>query len=285
MYRRILFAAPMCCLVGFCIYLATIPTACVMSGLVCVKYIKPPTKLLKRVASAAPVPSIATNFSFTFIGTVALVGESGSGKSTVIALIERFYDPDSGLIFIDGCDLKSFKLNWLRRQLGLVGQEPVLFNESIAANIAYGKEGVVTQEEIVVAATAANAHGFISALADGYNTNVGERHQMSGGQKQRIAIVRAILKDPRILLLDEATSALDAESRRSCKQQEALDYVMVDRTTVVVAHRLSTISGAHKIEVVKDGVIAEKGRHEDLIRIPDGAYASLVAFRVVGEVV
>ncbi|KAJ4765195.1 ABC transporter B family protein [Rhynchospora pubera] len=207
--------------------------------------------------------------------TVALVGESGSGKSTVISLLERFYDPDSGSIFIDGCDLKSFKLNWLRQQLGLVGQEPILFNESIAANIAYGKEGAVTQEEIVVAATAANAHGFISALADGYNTNVGERGlQMSGGQKQRIAIARAILKDPRILLLDEATSALDAESQQVV--QEALDNVMVDRTTVVVAHRLSTISGAHKIAVVKDGVVAEKGRHEDLIRIPNGAYASLV---------
>ncbi|KAF3332632.1 ABC transporter B family member 9-like isoform X2 [Carex littledalei] len=208
--------------------------------------------------------------------TVALVGESGSGKSTVIALLERFYDPDSGSIFLDGCDLKSFKLNWLRQQMGLVGQEPVLFNESIGANIAYGKEGQVTQEEIVAAAIAANAHGFISALSDGYNTNVGERGlQMSGGQKQRIAIARAILKDPRILLLDEATSALDTESERVV--QEALDNVMVGRTTVVVAHRLSTISGAHKIAVVKDGVIAEQGRHEDLIQISDGAYASLVA--------
>ncbi|KAJ3686092.1 hypothetical protein LUZ61_015256 [Rhynchospora tenuis] len=208
--------------------------------------------------------------------TVALVGESGSGKSTVIALLERFYDPDSGSILIDGCDLKSFNLKWLRQQMGLVGQEPILFNESIAANIAYGKEGVVSQEEIVAAATAANAHRFISALSDGYNTNVGERGlQMSGGQKQRIAIARAILKNPRILLLDEATSALDAESERVV--QQALDNVMVGRTTVVVAHRLSTISGANKIAVVKDGVIAEQGRHEDLIRVPNGAYASLVA--------
>lgn len=160
--------------------------------------------------------------------------------------------------------------------MGLVGQEPVLFNDTIRANIAYGKQGEVPEEEIIAVAEAANAHRFISSLPQGYDTNVGERGvQLSGGQKQRIAIARAILKDPRILLLDEATSALDAESERVV--QEALDGVMVGRTTVVVAHRLSTIKGADMIAVVKNGVIAEKGRHETLMEIPGGAYASLVA--------
>ncbi|RXH86364.1 hypothetical protein DVH24_017417 [Malus domestica] len=208
--------------------------------------------------------------------TVALVGESGSGKSTVIGLIERFYDPDSGRVLLDGVEIQKFKLNWLRQQIGLVGQEPVLFNESIRANIAYGKPGDVTEEEIIAATTAANVHNVISSLPQGYDASVGERGvQLSGGQKQRIAIARAILKDPKILLLDEATSALDAESER--KVQDALDRVMVNRTTVVVAHRLSTIKGADIIAVVKNGVIAEKGSHDFLMKITDGAYASLVA--------
>ncbi|KAM1108063.1 hypothetical protein PS2_004749 [Malus domestica] len=208
--------------------------------------------------------------------TVALVGESGSGKSTVIGLIERFYDPDLGRVLLDGVEIQKFKLNWLRQQIGLVGQEPVLFNESIRANIAYGKPGDVTEEEIIAATTAANVHNVISSLPQGYDTSVGERGvQLSGGQKQRIAIARAILKDPKILLLDEATSALDAKSER--KVQDALDRVMVNRTTVVVAHRLSTIKGADLIAVVKNGVIAEKGSHDFLMKITDGAYASLVA--------
>ncbi|BFG28034.1 hypothetical protein CerSpe_143080 [Prunus speciosa] len=208
--------------------------------------------------------------------TVALVGESGCGKSTVISLIERFYDPDSGHVLLDGMDIQKFKLNWLRQQIGLVGQEPVLFNESIRDNISYGKQGNVTEEEIIVATKAANAHDFISSLPQGYDTSVGERGvQLSGGQKQRIAIARAILKDPKILLLDEATSALDAESERIV--QDALDSVIVNRTTVVVAHRLTTIKGADIIAVVKNGVIAEKGSHEFLMKITDGAYASLVA--------
>ncbi|KAF0933166.1 hypothetical protein E2562_014155 [Oryza meyeriana var. granulata] len=208
--------------------------------------------------------------------TVALVGESGSGKSTVIALIERFYDPDSGAIFLDGMNLRTLKLTWLRQQIGLVGQEPVLFNDTIRANIAYGKQEQVSEEEIISVAEAANAHRFISSLPHGYDTSVGERGvQLSGGQKQRIAIARAILKDPKVLLLDEATSALDLESERIV--QEALDRVMVGRTTVVVAHRLSTITGADKIGVIKNGVVAEEGRHERLLRLPGGAYASLVA--------
>jgi ATP-binding cassette subfamily B (MDR/TAP) protein 1 len=207
--------------------------------------------------------------------TVALVGESGSGKSTVIALLERFYDLESGKIFLDDVELQTLKVSWLRQQVGLVAQEPVLFNDTIRANIAYGKQGEVSEEEVIAAAEAANAHTFIAALPDGYNTIVGERgSQLSGGQKQRVAIARAIIKDPKLLLLDEATSALDAESERVV--QEALDQVMVGRTTVVVAHRLSTIRGADIIAVLKNGAVLEKGRHEELMHVKDGTYASLV---------
>ncbi|KAM3393538.1 hypothetical protein ACQJBY_014324 [Aegilops geniculata] len=210
--------------------------------------------------------------------TIALVGESGCGKSTVIALLERFYNPDSGTILLDGVEIKSLNINWLRKQTGLVSQEPVLFNDTIRANIAYGKDGEVSEEELIAAAKASNAHEFISGLPQGYATSVGERGiQLSGGQKQRVAIARAILKDPKILLLDEATSALDAESERIV--QNALDHVMVGRTTVAVAHRLSTIKGADIIAVLKDGAIVEKGGHESLMNIKDGVYASLVELR------
>ncbi|BFG14786.1 hypothetical protein CerSpe_010600 [Prunus speciosa] len=208
--------------------------------------------------------------------TVALVGESGSGKSTVVSLLQRFYDPDSGDITVDGFEIQKLQLKWLRQQMGLVSQEPVLFNDTIRANIAYGKEGNATEAEIIAAAELANAHKFISSLQQGYDTIVGERGiQLSGGQKQRVAIARAIMKAPKILLLDEATSALDAESERVV--QDALDRIMVDRTTIVVAHRLSTIKDADVIAVVKNGVIAEKGKHEALIGIKDGIYVSLVA--------
>uniref|UniRef100_A0A8R7P8S3 ABC transporter B family member 4 n=3 Tax=Triticum urartu TaxID=4572 RepID=A0A8R7P8S3_TRIUA len=210
--------------------------------------------------------------------TIALVGESGCGKSTVIALLERFYNPDSGTILLDGVEINSLNTNWLRKQTGLVSQEPVLFNDTIRANIAYGKDGEVSEEELIAAAKASNAHEFISSLPQGYETSVGERGiQLSGGQKQRVAIARAILKDPKILLLDEATSALDAESERIV--QHALDHVMIGRTTVAVAHRLSTIKGADIIAVLKDGVIVEKGGHESLMNIKDGVYASLVELR------
>ncbi|KAG2697818.1 hypothetical protein I3760_07G123500 [Carya illinoinensis] len=208
--------------------------------------------------------------------TVALVGESGSGKSTVISLLQRFYEPDSGHITLDGIEIQKFQLKWLRQQMGLVSQEPILFNDSIHNNIAYGKEGTATEAEIIAASELANAHKFISSLQQGYDTMVGERGvQLSGGQKQRVAIARAIIKSPRILLLDEATSALDAESEKVV--QDALDRVMVNRTTVVVAHRLSTIKNADLIAVVKNGVIVEKGKHDTLINIKDGFYASLVA--------
>lgn len=210
---------------------------------------------------------------------VALVGESGSGKSTAIALIERFYDPDSGVILIDGVEIRKFKLSWLRQKMGLVSQEPVMFNGTIRSNIAYGKQGDVSEDEIIAVAKAANGHRFISSLPQGYDTNVGERGvQLSGGQKQRIAIARAMIRNPKILLLDEATSALDAESERVV--QEALDRVMVGRTTISIAHRLSTIQGADVIAVVKNGVIAEQGQHETLMGIPNGAYASLVTLHM-----
>ncbi|WJX13490.1 ABC transporter B member 11 [Trifolium repens] len=216
--------------------------------------------------------------------TVALVGESGSGKSTVIALLQRFYDPDSGEITLDGIEIRQLNLKWLRQQMGLVSQEPVLFNDTIRANIAYGKDGNATEAEIIAASELANAHRFISSLQQGYDTIVGERGtQLSGGQKQRVAIARAIIKSPKILLLDEATSALDAESERVV--QDALDKVMVNRTTVVVAHRLSTIKNADVIAVVKNGVIVEKGRHETLINVKDGFYASLVQLHTSAKTV
>jgi ATP-binding cassette subfamily B (MDR/TAP) protein 1 len=197
-------------------------------------------------------------------------------------MLERFYNPDSGTISLDGVEIKSLNINWLRGQTGLVSQEPVLFNDTIRANIAYGKDGEVTEEELIAAAKASNAHEFISSLPQGYETSVGKRGiQLSGGQKQRVAIARAILKDPKILLLDEATSALDAESERIV--QDALDRVMVGRTTVIVAHRLSTIKAADIIAVLKDGTIVEKGRHEALMNMKDGVYASLVELRSVSS--
>nr|DAD17830.1 TPA_asm: hypothetical protein HUJ06_019293 [Nelumbo nucifera] len=205
---------------------------------------------------------------------VAIVGGSGSGKSTVISLIERFYEPLSGHILLDGNDIRELDLKWLRQQIGLVNQEPALFATSIRENILYGKDDA-TLEEITQAAKLSEAVSFINNLPDRYETQVGERGiQLSGGQKQRIAISRAILKNPSILLLDEATSALDAESEKSV--QEALDRLMVGRTTIVVAHRLSTIRNADIIAVVQGGRIVESGSHEELMLNPNSAYASLV---------
>ncbi|KAL5722705.1 ABC-type xenobiotic transporter [Ranunculus cassubicifolius] len=204
----------------------------------------------------------------------ALVGASGSGKSSVIALIERFYDPTAGKVLIDGKDIRRLNLKSLRQKIGLVSQEPALFATSIFENIAYGKEGA-TEAEVIEAARAANVHGFVSSLPDAYKTPVGERGvQLSGGQKQRIAIARAVLKDPTILLLDEATSALDAESE--CVLQDALERLMRGRTTVLVAHRLSTIRGVDNIGVVQDGHIIEQGSHSELVSRPNGAYCRLL---------
>ncbi|KAJ6328955.1 hypothetical protein OIU77_010602 [Salix suchowensis] len=213
--------------------------------------------------------------------TAALVGQSGSGKSTVISLIERFYDPQAGEVLIDGINLKEFQLKWIREKIGLVSQEPVLFASSIKDNIAYGKDGATT-EEIKAAAELANAAKFIDKLPQGIDTMVGEHGtQLSGGQKQRIAIARAILKDPRILLLDEATSALDTESERVV--QEALDRIMVNRTTVIVAHRLSTVRNAEMIAVIYRGKMVEKGSHSELLKDPEGAYSQLIRLQEVNK--
>lgn len=194
--------------------------------------------------------------------TLALVGESGSGRSSVINLVERFYDPQSGEVMIDRINIKQFQLKWIRGNIGLVSQEPVLFALSIRENIAYGKSGA-TLEEIRMAAELANVANFIDKLPQGLDTMVGEKGtQLSGGQKQRVALARAILKDPRILLLDEATSALDAESERVV--QEALDRVMISRTTLVVAHRLTTVRNADSIAVIHKGRVVEKGKNSSL---------------------
>jgi ATP-binding cassette subfamily B (MDR/TAP) protein 1 len=204
---------------------------------------------------------------------VGVVGASGAGKSTLVALLERFHDAASGVIRIDGVPIQQYNLKWLRRQIGLVSQEPKLFDATIAENILVGRPDA-TMEEVVAAATAANAHSFISGLSDGYDTRVGEGgSQLSGGQKQRIAIARAVLKNPRIILLDEATSALDNESEAVV--QEALDKLMQGRTTVVVAHRLSTIRNSDIIFVMQAGAVAEQGRHLQLLA-ENGLYYGLV---------
>ncbi|ONM38963.1 ABC transporter B family member 9 [Zea mays] len=190
--------------------------------------------------------------------TMAIVGESGSGKSTVISMVERFYDPQAGEVLVDGVNIKSLQLQWLRGKISLVSQEPLLFMTSIKDNITYGKADA-TIEEIKRAAELANAATFIEKLPDAYETTVGQHgSQLSGGQKQRIAIARAILKNPKILLLDEATSALDVESERVV--QEALNRIMVGRTTLIVAHRLSTIRSADCIAVVHQGKVVERGK-------------------------
>lgn len=207
---------------------------------------------------------------------VAIVGHSGAGKSTLADLIPRFYDPVNGTVMIDGNDVRDVTLSSLRQHIGIVPQETVLFGGSIRDNIAYG-DPTASFERIVQAATAANAHAFItdpSVMPDGYDTRVGERgKQLSGGQRQRIAIARALLKNPKILILDEATSSLDAASE--ILVQQALDELMVSRTTLVIAHRLSTIVNADRIIVMDGGRIAESGVHSELLRHPNGLYASL----------
>ncbi|KAI7736863.1 hypothetical protein M8C21_014404 [Ambrosia artemisiifolia] len=206
--------------------------------------------------------------------TVALVGASGSGKSTAIALVQRFYDADRGVVRVDGMDIKKLQLKWLRAQMGLVSQEHALFGTSIKENIMFGKIDA-TMEEVIAAATAANAHNFIRQLPEGYETKVGERGALlSGGQKQRIAIARAIIKNPVILLLDEATSALDSESEKLV--QTALDQASMGRTTMVVAHKLATIRNADVIAVMSEGSVIEQGSHSDLINSNSGHYARLV---------
>lgn len=205
---------------------------------------------------------------------VALVGPSGGGKSTVASLIGRFYDPDAGTVTLDGVNLTEVDVDWLHRQVGAVAQEPILFSTTVAENILYGREGA-TRDEIEAAARAANAHDFVMGFPDGYETLVGERGvQLSGGQKQRVAIARAVLKNPRILILDEATSALDAESEHLVK--EALDNLMRDRTTLVIAHRLSTVKDADRVVVIDAGQVRQVGSHDELMAEEDGIYRKLV---------
>jgi len=204
---------------------------------------------------------------------VALVGPSGAGKSTIASLLLRLYDPTAGRVLLDGRDLRSLSPEWLRRQVGVVSQEPLLFSSSIADNIRYGREGA-RDDEIEAAALAANAHEFIARFPEGYRTLVGERGvQLSGGQKQRVAIARAVLKDPRVLVLDEATSALDAESEHLVK--EALDRLMKGRTTLIIAHRLSTVMHADRVVVLDEGRVVQVGDHATLMG-QEGLYRRLV---------
>jgi ATP-binding cassette subfamily B (MDR/TAP) protein 1 len=210
--------------------------------------------------------------------TTAIVGSSGAGKSSALALLTHFYQAKSGRVLIDGRDVGSYGANFLRRHVALVQQEPVLFGIPLRDNVTYGCHREVKDEEVIEACKQANAHQFIASdnagFPEGYQTLVGERGvRLSGGQKQRIAIARALILQPKILLLDEATSALDSESERLV--QEAIDHVMVGRTVLIVAHRLSTVVDADQIAVCSGGAVLDKGRHEELLsRCPE--YASLV---------
>ncbi len=234
--------------------------------------------------------------------SVALVGQSGSGKSTIVGLLEKWYEPETGVVELDGVDVTTIDPLWLHRYLGIVSQEPTLFATTIRRNISYAVDTInghittqakkenpnitteelsqlllpVSQELIEKAAMAANAHQFILSLPDGYDTVIGERGvSLSGGQKQRIAIARAVLQDPKILLLDEATSALDTKSEALV--QEALDKLMVSRTSIVIAHRLTTVQDCDNIVVLKQGIVVEMGTHDQLIANENGAYHQLAA--------
>ena len=211
--------------------------------------------------------------------TVALVGQSGSGKSTIANLVTRFYDVNEGEVKIDGTDIRNLTKKSLRNLMGLVTQDSILFNDTVAKNISLGKESA-TEDEIIEAAKIANAHEFIVELPEGYDTNIGDGgNKLSGGQKQRLSIARAVLKNPPIMILDEATSALDTESERLV--QDALDKMMRNRTSIVIAHRLSTIQKANNIVVLQKGEIVEQGTHEELLA-KNGTYQKLVEMQSLG---
>ncbi|XP_060532274.1 ATP-binding cassette sub-family B member 10, mitochondrial isoform X3 [Cylas formicarius] len=222
---------------------------------------------------------ILNNFDLNIVPgkMVAVVGPSGSGKSTLAALLLRLYDPDNGAIYLDGHNIKDLDPSWLRKHIGTVSQEPILFSCSIKDNILYGADDPeeVTEDELIKVAKEANVYEFVQQLPDGFNTVVGERGVMlSGGQKQRVAIARALIKNPKILLLDEATSALDAQSERLV--QEALERVMKGRTVLTIAHRLSTIQNADTIAVLKNGQIIEQGNYQQLLNRENGAFKELM---------
>ena len=208
---------------------------------------------------------------------VALVGPTGSGKTTIVNLLHRFYDPTEGTIFIDGHDIRRLRLETLYGQIALVPQETILFGDTILENIRYGRAGA-TEEEVYQASEGANAHEFIKNLPDGYRTMVGEKGvNLSGGQRQRIAIARAFLKNPRILIMDEATSALDSQAERLV--QSALNRLMEGRTTLVIAHRFTTVQMADKILVLKQGSVVEEGQHDQLLE-QKGLYHHLYTLRM-----
>ncbi|EXF86155.1 ABC transporter [Colletotrichum fioriniae PJ7] len=247
---------------------------------------------IKHIYPSRPEVTVMDDVSLTIPAgkTTALVGASGSGKSTIVGLVERFYDPVRGSVFLDGHDISTLNLRWLRQQMALVSQEPTLFATTIYQNIRYGLIGTqhenASEEEqkklIEEAAKMANAHDFISGLPEGYLTNVGERgFLLSGGQKQRIAIARAVVSNPKILLLDEATSALDTKSEGVV--QAALEVASQGRTTITIAHRLSTIKDAHNIVVMSSGRIVEQGTHNDLLA-KQGAYYNLVTAQNIARV-
>ena len=232
-------------------------------------------KNVKFAYPTRPDVPILDRFSLDIHGTVAIVGKSGCGKSTILSLVERFYDVLEGTISLDGTDIRQLNVKWLRKQIGVVSQEPKLFSTTIKENIRLSCPSA-SDDEVEAAARKANAHDFVIKFPEGYDTQVGhEGTQMSGGQKQRIALARILIRQPKVIVLDEATSALDSESESIV--QEALDKIIKEghQTIIVIAHRLSTIKNADKIVVLESGKIVEKGKHDELM-LKGGAYADLV---------